>query len=235
LVPGVTLMGGWSELGTVFALFAASHAIPARPAMKAQIVAAIGRPAYLALFNGLSLVLLAWLIVAAGRAPYIGLWEQQIWQRWLANLAMPLAVAFAVFGTGAINPLALGGRRVGFDPARPGIAGLVRHPLLWALLVWSCVHAVVKGDLAHVLLFGGFAVMAIAGMLAIDARRRDQFGAANWKRLAESTSLLPGAAWLAGRWHPKSRPSPWRMALAMALWISVLWLHPIVIGVSPLP
>lgn len=229
------MMAGWGEFAGVFALFLASHAIPARPALKARLIAVLGRPAYLALFNAVSILLLVWLIVAAGRAPYVALWNQQIWQRWAANIVMPFAILLGVFGVGTANPLSFGGRRQGFDPDHPGIAGLVRHPLLWAFVLWASVHLLANGDLAHVLLFGGFAMMAVLGMGVIDARNRRLLGTATWARLAEHTSQVPLAALLSGRWHPRCGPTLWRVALALAIWPTLLWLHPLVIGVSPLP
>ena len=59
----------------------------------------------------------------------------------------------------------------------PGIAGITRHPLLWAFTLWALAHMAPNGDLAHVLLFGLFAVFGIAGMSALDRRKRKQWGA----------------------------------------------------------
>lgn len=229
------MLGGWGEFAGILALFLASHAIPARPALKARIVGAIGRPAYLVSFNAVSILLLVWLIVAAGRAPYVALWDQQVWQRWVANVAMPFAILLGVFGIGTVNPLSFGGRKEGFDPDHPGIAGLARHPLLWAFLLWASVHLLANGDLAHVVLFGGFALLALIGMGAIDARNRRLLGQATWARLAARTSQVPLAALLSGRWRPQNGPTLWRVAVAAAIWPTLLWLHPLVIGVSPLP
>ena len=229
------MLAGWGEFVGVLALFLASHAIPARPALKAWIIGAIGRTAYLVLFNAVSILLLAWLIVAAGRAPYVALWYQQDWQRWVANGVMPFAILLGVFGIGTVNPLSFGGRKEGFDPDHPGISGLVRHPLLWAFLLWACVHLLANGDLAHVVLFGGFAVLATLGMVAIDARNRRLLGPAAWARLAARTSQVPLAALLSGRWRPRTGPALWRVAVAAAIWPTLLLLHPLVIGVSPLP
>lgn len=226
---------GWGEFAGVLVLFLASHAAPAHPTLKARLVAALGLRGYLVLFNALSILLLVWLIVAAGRAPYVELWDQQIWQRWIVNVVMPLAILLGVFGIGTVNPLSFGGRKEGFDPDHPGIAGLVRHPLLWAFLLWASAHLLANGDLAHVLLFGGFATMAVLGMSAIDARNRRRLGVANWARLSARTSQIPLVALLSGRWRPWRGPTLWRLALALAIWPTLLWLHPLVIGVSPLP
>src|SRR5690606_1989595 len=45
----------------------------------------------------------------------------------------------------------------------PGrIQRLSRHPTLWATLLWAVAHLLSNGNLADVLLFGGFLVWAIA-------------------------------------------------------------------------
>ena len=229
------MMGGWGEFAAESALFLISHAVPSWPGLKTGLIARIRRSGYLVLYNAVSVVLLAWLIVAAGRAPYLALWPQLPWHRWAINIVMPFAVLLGAFGIGTANPLSFGGRRSGFDAEHPGVVGFVRHPLLWALLLWAAAHLLANGDLAHVILFGGFAAMAIIGMVAIDARNRRRLGPAEWERLSHRTSSVPGMALMRGRWRPKDGPTPWRVILALAIWPLLLWMHPVVIGVSPLP
>ena len=148
---------------------------------------------------------------------------------------MPPACLLVAFGMAAPNPLSLGGRMAGYDPEHPGIAGFTRHPLLWALVLWAGAHAVPNGDLAHLLLFGGFAGFALLGMRALDRRRRRQLGTEAWARLARRTAFWPGAALVSGRWRPAALPSPRRMVAATLLWLALLVLHGPVIGVTPLP
>ncbi|MFD1809223.1 NnrU family protein [Gemmobacter lanyuensis] len=70
-------------------------------------------------YGGLSLLLLVWVIGAAGRAPFVVIWDQTLWMRWLANLAMPVAATLIVLALGAPNPLSFGGRATGLiRPAR---------------------------------------------------------------------------------------------------------------------
>ena len=228
-------MGGWGEFAGALALFLGSHAVPGRPALKARIIAGIGRRGYLVVFNAVSILVLIWLIEAAAHAPYVALWDQLEWHRWVANLVMPFAIALSAFGIGAPNPLSFGGSKRGFDPDHPGVAGMARHPLLWAFLLWASVHLLANGDLAHAILFGGFGAMAVLGMWAIDARNRRAIGLSEWSRLARRTSAVPCAALLSGRWRPHRPPTLWRLLLALAIWPALLWLHPMVIGVSPLP
>jgi uncharacterized membrane protein len=230
-------MAGWGEFLGAFTVFLLSHALPARPAVRGPLVAALGERGYLILYSLMSVAVLAWLIAAAGRAPFVQLWPYAAWQAWLVNLAMPLVCVLIAFAVGAPNPLSLGGRGAGFDPRRPGIAGVARHPLLLALSLWAAVHAVANGDLAHLLLFGGFAGFAMLGMRVLDRRRRRLLGEVAWMRLAARTSDWPLAALLDGRWRPglPRVADALRLALGLLLWLALLVLHPPVIGVSPLP
>jgi uncharacterized membrane protein len=225
----------WIELALAMGLFLVSHRLPAWIGVKDLLVAALGARGYTLAFSALSLALLWWLIQAAGRAPFLPLWDQAVWHRWTVNLAMPLAALLAVFGIAAPNPFAFEGRSTGFDPDRPGIAGLTRQPLLWALALWAGAHLLANGDLAHVILFASFLALALAGMPVVEARRRRAMGAEDWARLTRSTALLPLAALVTGRWRPRGGPSLLLLALALAGWAALWHLHAPVIGVWPGP
>lgn len=233
----VTHLSGWGEFSAAFVLFLLSHALPARPAVRATLIRWCGERWFLVLYSTVSLAVLSWLIVAAGRAPFVELWPFATWQMLGPNLAMPLACLLAAFGVGAANPLSFGGNpKLAFDPDHPGIAGVARHPLLWAIALWAGAHLLPNGDLAHVILFGLFVLIALLGMVIIDRRKRRQLGAARWAELARNTSLLPLTALITGRWRPDLRAiSVKRFLIAMAVWLTLLGLHAPVIGVSPLP
>lgn len=232
---GMAVTGTWFEFFTAFALFLASHRLPLMPRVKTVLQSWLGARGFTIAYSFLSALLLIWLIAAAANAPFVPLWEQAVWQRWVANLAMPAALGLVVFGVGIANPLSFGGHKDGFDPDHPGVAGVVRHPLLWGLALWSGVHMLVNGDLAHVILFGIFAGFSLLGMVAIDRRFQRQMGRAEWQALARSTSAWPFAAVFQRRWRPTSWPSLPRMFLAVIVWLCVLLFHTPFIGVSPLP
>lgn len=225
----------WIELLAAMALFLASHRIPALFGLKARIIAVIGQKGYVVAFSIASLALLWWLISAAARAPFVTVWDQQPWHRWAVNIAMPLAIGLTVFGTAAANPFAFEGRAAGFTPNRPGIAGLTRQPLLWALALWSGAHLLANGDVAHVIVFASFLLLAIVGMPMVEARRRRQMGTEQWARLTAHTGLIPFAALLRGHWKPQSPPNLWRLAAALITWAALWHLHPALIGVWPGP
>jgi uncharacterized membrane protein len=226
---------GWIEFGIAMAIFMASHRIPALFGAKSRLVAALGERGYTALFSLFSTVLLFWVIWAAGRAPVVVLWDQTSAARWAVNIVMPFAILLVVFGTAAPNPFAFEGRKTGFDPDRPGIAGVTRQPLLWALLLWSVAHIWANGELAHVLLFGVFAVFSAVGMRIVEKRRRRDMGEETWVRLTQKTGLVPFAAMLRGHWRPSGLPSMMRLALVVLSWVAIWHLHAPVIGVYPTP
>jgi uncharacterized membrane protein len=227
----------WGELALAFLAFLASHLLPARPRLRAALCGLVGERGYMAVYSAVSLILLGWLVAAAGRAPYVEVWAFAPWQMWVPNVAMPAACLLIAFGIGASNPFSFGGRNAqAFDPERPGIAGVTRHPLLLAIVLWAASHAVPNGNLAHVLLFGIFALAGVPGMLAIDRRTRRRMGPEEWQRLAARTSLLPGSALLTGRWRPDPRRLSWpRLALGVLIYRSLVLLHQPVIGVSSRP
>ncbi len=235
----MNILAGWGEMSVALAAFFASHVVPARPSVRRALHAHLGSGLYAIAYSAVSLAILAWLIAAARHAPHIQLWDFEPWQLWVPNLVMPLVCVLIAFGVAAPNPFSISiwpGRDPSFDPGRPGIAGITRHPLLWAITLWAAAHAVPNGDLAHVLLFGLFALFGIAGMAALDGRRRAAWGATLWAERAAKTSLIPFAAVVDRRARLSGLSlNPLRGAAALALYATLLAAHPHLIGVSPLP
>lgn len=230
------LLGGWGELVAAILVFLLSHAIPARPPIRRRLVGIFGERVYIILYSIVSVALLAWLVIAARHAPFVPLWTQEPWQAHVPLAVMPLVSILLVYAIATPSPLSFP-HRAGhvFDPERPGIAGVVRHPVLWAALLWSLAHMVPNGDLAHLILFGIFALLALGGMLILDRRQRRLLGPERWRELARLTSGLPFAALLRG-WRPHPRLADLGLVLAgLALYGLLLYGHQPVIGVSPLP
>jgi uncharacterized membrane protein len=193
--------------------------LPARPSIRTRLTAVAGERVYLWIYSAVSLGLLYWLIQAAGRAPFVPLWEFRPWQLWVPNMVMPLVHRPGRRRHRRRQPILLRRQtKAAFDPARPGITGLSRHPLLLAITLWATAHLVPNGDLAHVLLFGLFAAHGCRR----DERARSPAAAAvgpdRFAELARNTSLLPAAAWLDGRARPGlDALPPARLAIAAPL------------------
>ena len=223
---------GWGEFTLALAAFLGTHVIPSRPAIRGRLISVAGERTYLIAYRLVSLFALGWLISASANASYVELWPYSDWQRFAPQAAMPVATILAVFALSSPNPLSIGSKGVRtFDPAHPGIVGFVRHPLLWAILVWSVAHLVPNGDLAHVALFELFALLSIAGMLTLDRRSRRRLGEAEWRRLAWRTSNVPLVSLVRG-WNP--RPSAGvaaKLLAGLALYALLLFTHPIFAGV----
>ena len=166
-------MADWWEFLTALLVFLLSHAIPVRPPVRPWLVARLGLRGYFAAYSLLSIAVLAWLIVAAGRAPYVQVIPPLPLLRWVPLIAMYPVCVLIVGGMWRRNPLSFGGIGPGaFDPQAPGLLAMTRHPLLAALMLWSLAHLLANGDLAHVVLFGLFAGFAAMGMGLIDRRKR---------------------------------------------------------------
>ncbi len=230
----------WVEFILAGFLFLGSHRLPTIPGIRRGLVGVMGERGFVASYSLLSLAMLVWLITAAGRAPYVELWSPERWQTWVLLFAVPVACLLIAFSVGVPNPLSFsGGDEQRFDPAKPGAVGFVRHGLLWAFAVWSLAHIVPNGNVAHVSLFGVFALFSLSGMFIIDRRKQQQLGTERWHELARATSLWPGQSIIAGRWRPRLRPigsdTFIRLAVAIAIFFGALWMHESLIGVNPLP
>jgi uncharacterized membrane protein len=227
----------WLPFAAALAAFVASHYLPATTGLRETLVARVGRRAYFSAYGLLSLLLLGWLIAAAGAAPYVELWPAQPWQRWLPNLAMPVAFVLAACGLGMPQPFTLGGRRSArFDACDPGLAAITRHPVLLALALWSGSHLVANGDLAHALVFGGFLVMTVVAIRVADRRAARALPAAEAASFFRATALASLAPFGDPSWRRRTLPRLLARALVgLALWLAALLLHVPAIGRSPLP
>ena len=214
----------WLEFTAAFAAFFLTHSLPLRPALRPHLQRTLGRRGFMLAYSALSLAVLGWLIAAAGRAPFVPLWNWAPWQHFVPLVVMLPVCLILSLAIARPNPFSFGGaRNETFDPARPGIVRLNRHPLLLALALWATAHVVPNGDLAHVILFGTFSGFALFGQRLIDRRKRHQMGK-DWDALA---AKVKGAA-------PLPLPLP-RLVTGLALYLLLIAAHPILFGVSPLP
>ncbi|MBT6096016.1 MAG: NnrU family protein [Rhodospirillaceae bacterium] len=217
-----------SDLLGALAVFLAVHAIPAIRPLRAQLVTLFGELVYIAAFSAISLGLVVWLGIAYAHAPYVELWSYWPEFKWLALLVMPVACVLSAAGLTSRNPFSLGAGYERFDPERPGIVRLTRHPAVWGLATWSAVHIPINGDAASVILFGLLTVLGVAGPKSLDAKRKRAMGEVVWTDTLARVRLVPLTQAL-------SQIGIFRLLLGLALYGALLLAHEPVIGISPLP
>jgi uncharacterized membrane protein len=220
---------GWFEFYLAYVVFFLSHSLPVRAPLRPWLQARLGVSGFTLTYSALSLAVLAWLIVAAGRAPHVTLWDWAPWQVHVPLTVMGPVCLILALSIRRPNPFSFGGARNDrFDPARPGIVRWSRHPLLLALALWATAHVVPNGDLAHVILFGTFAAFALLGGRLIDRRKRREMGA-EWQKMRVVIAGAPFLSWRA------SGETVARLGVGIVLYATLLWAHPVLFGVSPLP
>ncbi len=229
------------DLALTIAIFIIAHMLPAIAPLRRGLISVVGKAPYIVGFSMMSLGLLGWVGVAYVNAPYIELWLLPSFALWLPVLLMPLASILLVAVFTNPNPLSVALKSDGFNPARPGVVGITRHPLLAALLLWSGAHLIINGDLAALLLFGFFTIMPLTGPFSIEGRKKQKLGADEWARLSGPTSLVPFWAIIKGRKGSAGLAASiasigWgTVVLGLALYGAVLFFHADVIGVVPYP
>ncbi|HBK90433.1 MAG TPA: NnrU family protein [Parvularcula sp.] len=167
-------------LGGAAALFLLAHLLPAAPGVRPRLVALLGERFYLAAYSALSLALLLFVAVAAIRAPAILLWTAPAWTHVVPLAVMPFAFMLIGAGLAAPNPLSVSLSTATFNPQAPGVAGVLRHPVLWGFGLWSAAHIPPNGVLGQAFFFAVMTAFAVAGGRRLDRKRRLTLGPEAW-------------------------------------------------------
>lgn len=187
----------------------------------------LGEGPYRGLFSLASLLGIAWVIYAYRRAPLIPTWGFLLGFRSAAYVLVLIAFLFAVIGVLTPSPTRVG-MESKLDPETArGMVRITRHPFLWGVGLWAATHLVLNGDVASLILFGTFLVLAVGGTASIDAKRRRKFPE-RWPKFAQATSSVPFAAIARG----SNRLAPavaeiglWRIIAALVLYGLAFYLH----------
>jgi|SRR6516165_1238709 uncharacterized membrane protein len=216
--------------------FVGIHFVISGSPIRGKIVAKIGEGPFRGLFSLLSLIGVVWLSRAYGQAGYIPLWGKPYAFRPVALVVMLLAFFFVVLAFTTPNPTAVGGEALlrEKEPAK-GIQRITRHPFLWGVALWAFTHLILNGDIASLVFFGSFLILAIEGPFSIDQKRKNTVGDA-WSRFAAVTSNLPFLAIIQGRNSLQlAEIGWWRPLVSVIIYGLFLHFHRSLFGVSPLP
>jgi len=156
------------------------------------------------------------------------------WWKPFAIILMLPASLLVVIGLTTPNPTSVAQEGRLAQPPQ-GIVRVTRHPFLAGIGLWALVHLIANGDVASLVFFATWAVVALAGTVSIDRKRRRLLGAA-WEPFAAQTSVVPFAAVAAGRNRFRLREiGAWRRGIALVAYALMLGGHSHIIGVSPFP
>jgi uncharacterized membrane protein len=182
-------------------LFLGVHSIAiVAPAWRDRMVAKLGDASWKALYTLVSIIGFLMLIHGYGlaRADPTVLYTPPSWLRHLAALLM-LPVFPLLFAT--------------YLPGR--IKAAVKHPMLTATKAWALAHLLVNGNVADVLLFGGFLAWAVADRIAVG------------KRVVQRKPAVAGA--------PSTTNDVLAIVGGLVVYVLVIaWAHQRFIGVPPL-
>jgi uncharacterized membrane protein len=228
-----------TNLVVAAAVFLLIHLLISGTRLRDAITGAIGQGPYMGLFSLASIAVLTWIGFAYGAArrgvdPVY--WAATPTTEWVQLGVTFLAFLLAVPGLLTPNPTSVRQEATLSRPdAIKGMLRITRHPFLWGVALWAAGHLMVNGDLASLIMFGSLLVLAIFGTLGIDAKRRRTLGA-TWDAFAAQTSAVPFAALAQGRQKlALGEIGWWRLGLAVVVWVALVWAHPLMFGVSPLP
>src|SRR5210317_523192 len=95
---------GWLEFALAWAAFFATHSLPLRPPVRLWLRARLGTRGFTLAYSALSLAALVWLIGAAGRAPFVTLWNWAAWQVHVPLVLMLPVCLIVALAVGRPNP-----------------------------------------------------------------------------------------------------------------------------------
>lgn len=217
-----------TELVLAIGIFLATHLFSTIRPLRQGLVRVTGERIFVILYSLLSLALVWWIGHAYANAPYIEFWPKMQWAGWIPIAVMPPACLLVAAGLSSPNPFSLGAGAKKFDPARPGIVAVTRHPVIWGLALWSISHLIPNGNAASVMLFGLLLLLGLIGPQSLDRKRKGTLGDEAWRQLLTETRRTPlGRALI--------QIGVLRWLAAGALYAVLLGAHEAVIGVTPFP
>ena len=149
-------MSGILSLILGLVLFLGVHCVPILSWSRSALVEKLGLMGYRAAFSLVSFLGLYLIVTGYGKAKLEDLPLLYSPPDWTAHLTMLLMVPVFILLISAY--------------VQGQVKRVLRHPMLVAVKLWALSHLLVRGDLASVLLFGGFLVWAVLDRISLKRR-----------------------------------------------------------------
>ena len=217
-------MIGTVSLALATLAFVGTHLAMSHP-YRGRLIGQLGEAGFRLAYSLVAFVTLGWMIWAYQSADNIPLWAAPDWAWNLGSIVMLIASILLV-GSLIGNPAFPhpGAQKLAAKPAR-GVFAITRHPMNWSFALWAVVHLSVYGSPRNLIVAAGILVLALAGSVGQDRKKRAVIGRA-WQDWEARTSFVPFAALIGGRatW---SAASPGWIALGGGTlpWLVVTSLH----------
>ena len=217
-------MIGTVSLALATLAFVGTHFAMSHP-YRGRLIGQLGEAGFRLAYSLVAFVTLGWMIWVYGEADNIPLWTAPDWA-WIAGSIVMLVASILLVGSFLGNPAFPhpGAEKLAAKPAR-GVFAITRHPMNWSFALWALVHLSVYGSPRNLIVAAGILVLAIAGSIGQDRKKRAAIGRA-WQDWEARTSFIPFAALIGGRakW---SAAFPGWIALGggTLLWLVVTSLH----------
>jgi uncharacterized membrane protein len=176
-------------------IFLTVHLIPTFVDLRRKLIGWEGDAFYKIGYSCAALTGLILIIIGKGRAAYVPVWEPPGWAFQITQITMLIVLI--------LLPAA-------YLPTN--LKRFMRHPFLTGLALWALSHLLVNGDLASIVLFGGFGVFALFDIWSANRR-----GA---KKTDEKFPVYRDMI---------------LVVIGIIVYGAILYLHPYLFGVSAVP
>lgn len=166
-------------------VFFGIHVVPMFPEFKGSLQSRFGEMRFKGMYSLLSLAGFALILLGMSRAEFRPVFSPPSWSAVVAGLAMPVAFCLLV---------------AAYVPSN--FRRLIRNPMLTGVLIWALAHLLANGDLASILLFGGFGLFAVVDIVSVN-RRSPAATPARQSLASDALVLLIGFAafWVVRYFH----------------------------------
>ncbi len=175
-----------------FVLFLGAHLSPGVLGLREALVTRLGEGLFLGIYIAMSVAGMICIMAGKAVAPVIAVWEPPAWS---SQAALVLVAVGIILLAALLLPT--------------NIRRFTRHPMLWGISAWSVGHMLANGDLASIILFGGFGAYALLSIWSLNRR---------------------------GAQKRTMRYPLWQDAIAVAAgfgaYAMLLWAHPYLFGVG---